>query len=277
MKGGRAVLLPIWWWKWFKERKENDEPSPKDGTASVFRWLHREREFPKIAAEALDTAKREAWGELDEKTRRRQFRAFVLLTLQIAPLSAAPGTLGQLGAHLYSTPDRNAAGSAIARTFAVLAPPGLRDVMTDEAEPGMPWSDTGMPILLAVALACAGALAAAFIANTIGNAAHAINFDDETTKRLLSTQARALEIISLHVERERIAGRELPFDEAERAWLLGLEDMQRQIVTMQRQPLPKPFEGATEFVRTAAFSALPIAVVVLLAFFFLNHSEQGRS
>jgi hypothetical protein len=275
------VFFPFWWWKWFKERKENEEPpSPKDGTASVFRWLHREREFPKIAAEALETAKREAWGELDEKTRRRQFRAFVLLTLQIAPLSASPGPLGQLGAHLYNTPERNAAGSAIARTFAVLAPPGLRstrDVTTDEAEPGMPWSETGMPVLLAVALACVGSLAAAFIANTIGNAAHAINFDDETTKRLLSTQARAIEIMSMHVERERIAGRELPFDETERAWLLGLEDMQRQIVTMQRQPLPKPFEGATEFVRTAAMSVLPVAVVVLLAFFFLNQSKQGRS
>jgi len=273
-------FLPSWWWKWFQDRNDTEEPSPKDGTAPFFRWLHREREFPKVAAEALDTAKRGAWGELDEKARRRQFRAFVLLSLQIAPLSASPGTLGQLGAHLYSTPDRNAAGSAIARTFAVLAPPGLRstrDVMTEEAEPGIPGVETGAPILLAVALACVGALAGAFVANTIGNATHAINFDDETTKRLLATQARALEIMSLHVERERIAGRELPFDETERAWLLGLEDMQRQIVTMQRQPLPKPFEGATEFVRTAAFSALPLAVVVLLAFFFLNHSEQGRS
>jgi hypothetical protein len=76
------------------------------------------------------------------------------------------------------------------------------------------------------------------------------------------------------VERERIAGHQLPFDDQERALLVGLEDQQRQLATLQRRPLPKPFDGATEFLRTAARSALPVALIVIAALFLLNQSQR---
>ncbi|UQA58591.1 hypothetical protein [Polyangium aurulentum] len=274
-------FFPSWWWKWWQQGQQSEPaPSPPGGTApapAFFRWFHREGDFATVAAAALETAKREAWSVLDEKTRRRQLRAFVMLSLQIAPLSANPGPLGALGAHLYSTQDRNAAGSAIARTFVLLAPAGLRptrDVITEEDQQSTYAMETGLPAFIVVVLATLGALAAAYIASVGAEAAHAINFDEEITKRMLSAHARALEVMSMHVERERIAGRELPFDEVERSLLLGLEDVQRQLATMQRKPLPSPFQGATEFVRTATGSFLPIAALALLVLFILNQPQR---
>lgn len=230
---------------------------------------------------ALATARSGAWKKLDKKALTRQFRAFVLMSLQIAPLRWEPMPLGELGPHLYSTQERNAAGSLVARTLLLLTPPGLKvgsNVVSDESEPatGKIEEDTGVGVLV-VLLWAACALAAAWLGTTIADAAHAINFDDEVTKRLLAAQARAIEILTLHVERERIAGHELPFDEQERALLLGLEDQQRQLATLQRRPLPRPFEGATEFLRSAAkatTSALPLALAALVALFFLNQSNR---
>jgi hypothetical protein len=273
-------MFPIWWWKWWQQGKQKETSPSPGGTApapAFFRWLHRESDFVTVAAAALVTAKSEAWNKLDEKTRRRQLRAFAMLSLQIAPLSPDPGPLGELGPHLYSTQDRNAAGSAIARTFVLLAPAGLRptrDVITEEDQPGTQGMETGLPVFLVVVLVTLGAFAAAYIASVGAEAVHAINFDDEITKRMLSAHARALELMSMHVERERIAGRELPFDEVERSLLLGLEDVQRQLATAQRKPLPSPFQGATEFVRTATGSFLPIAAIALLALFILNQPQR---
>ncbi|MDC3958551.1 hypothetical protein KEG38_32145 [Polyangium jinanense] len=226
---------------------------------------------------SLEVAKREAWLELDQKALARVFRAFVLLSLQVAPLSAEPRTLGELGPHLYSTPDRNAAGSAIARTLVLLAPRNVlarSDIVTEESEKGSGEFETGAAPLLIVLLATASALAAAYLGNVVGESVHAVNFDDEVTKRMLSTQARAIEVLSMHVERERIAGRELPFDETERQLLVSLEDTQRKLATLQRRPLPTPFEGATEFARSATASLLPLGMLLMVSLYVLNNPQR---
>ena len=271
-------FVPSWWWKWWQEQNGNQpDPAPSDG---VFRWFHRERDPQSVSVAALVTAKSGGWTHLDKKTRTRQFRAFVLMSLQIAPLRWEPVPLGELGPHLYSTEERNAAGAVIARTLVLLTPPGLKvgsDVVSEEWAPATgSIEDTGAGVLV-VLLWAACAISAAWLGTTIADAAHAINFDDEVTNRLLAAQARAIEILTLHVERERIAGHELPFDEQERALLVGLEEQQRQLATLQRRPLPKPFEGASEFLRSAAkatTSALPLALAVLVALVFLNQSNR---
>ncbi|MDI1444882.1 hypothetical protein [Polyangium sp. 6x1] len=219
------------------------------------------------------------WLALDKKTRTRQFRAFVVMSLRIAPLSWRPVPLGQLGPHLFSTPERNAAGSAIARTLVLLAPESIRpgsDITTDEAEPPQGTLETGVVHVVTVLLVTAVAIAAAYLGTMVAQAIHAVNFDDEVTKRLLAAQARAMEILSLHVERERIAGRELPFDETEKSMLLALEDLQRRLATLRQRPLPSPFQGATELVK-ATTNFLPVALIAFAAFFLLRQQNERRS
>jgi hypothetical protein len=233
-----------------------------------------------VSAAALETAKRGAWRSLDKNTRTRQFRALVLLSLRIAPLKWEPVSLGNLNGSLYSTPDRNAAGSAIARTLVLLAPAQLRpvsDIQTDEAKPAQGTVETGVIPIATVVLVTVCALAAAYLATVIAQAVHAINFDDEVTKRLLAVHARAIEILTMHIERERIAGRELPFDEAEREWLVSLEDTQRQLATLRSRPLPSPFQGASEFARTAAASFGSVAIIAIALFFLMTWQKERRS
>ncbi len=277
--------LPFWWWTWWQRQKWPPTPSPAPAPAPAphssgfFRWSHEDRDLASVGAAALETAKRGAWMTLDKKRRTRQFRAFVVMSLRIAPLSWRPVPLGQLGPHLYSTPERNAAGSAIARTIVLLAPANIRpgsDIFTDEGDPAQGTIETGVIHVVTVLLVSAVALAAAYLGSIAAQAIHAVNFDDEVTKRLFAAQARAMEILSVHLERERIAGRELPFDETEKSMLRALEDVQRQVATLRGRPLPTPFQGATEFVK-ATTSFLPMALIVFAAFFLLKQQNQRRS
>lgn len=211
-----------------------------------------------------------------QKTRIRQFRALTVLSLRVAALSPHPIALGQLGPHLYSNADRNAAGSAIARTLVLLSPGHLQptsDIVSEDSQPARGVIETGVVPVVTVLLITACAVAAAYLGATIAKEIKAVNFDDELTKRLLATQARAIEIVSMHVERERIAGHELPFDEHEHSLLLGLEDLQRQLATLMQRPMPAPFQGATEFVR-AATSFIPMALLGVAAIWLLQ--KHGR-
>jgi hypothetical protein len=183
---------------------------------------------------------------------------------------------------MYSTPERNAAASALARTVVFLAPPvamhATRDIVTDGGSHATGQIEVGLPPVAVVILGTLVAISAAFLASSIASAIVVANFDDNVTKRLLALQARTLETMALHVERERLAGHELPFDEAEISLLRALEDQQRTLATMQGRPLPSPFRGATEFVQAttaAATSFLPIAVIGLIAFILISEQHNG--
>ena len=276
--------LPFWWWNWWQREQPpapapSPAPVPNPSSPGVFRWMHQDSDLTTVGAAVLETAKHGTWTTLDKKKRARQFRAFVVMSLRIAPLSWRPVSLGQLGPHLYSTPERNAAGSAIARTLVLLAPEGIRpgsDIATNEGDPTEGTIETGVIHAVTILLVTVVAIAAAYLGGIAVQAIHAINFDDEITKRLLAAQARAMEILSLHVERERIAGRELPFDETERSMLHALEDVQRRLATLRHRPLPSPFQGATELVK-ATTSFLPMAILVFAAFFLIKKHDERRS
>jgi hypothetical protein len=279
--------FPSWWWNWILRQREQEtnpdapplpspNPSPAPRPRGIFRWLHTERDINAVSAAALDTAKRQAWAVIDKRTRIRQFRALTVLSLRVAALSPNPIPMGQLGPHLYSNADRNAAGSAIARTLVLLTPSHLQpasDIVSEEAQPARGVIETGFSPVITVLLITACAIAAAYLGTNIAREVRAINFDDELTKRLLAAQARAIEIVSMHIERERLAGHELPFDETERSWLLGLEDLQRQLATLMQRPMPVPFQGATEFVR-AATSFIPMALLGIAAIWLLQRNER---
>lgn len=271
-----AFIFPSWWWNLWQKQMENEKPPASP--SPPFRWFHAESQFSAAAHAALDVAKREAWLELDTKKRVRLFRALLIVSLQIAPLSVNEVPLGELGPHLYDSQERNAAGSAIARTLVLLAPDRIRttsDIVTLESERVQGSFETGAPpVVVIVLLVTACALAAAYVGSLAAEAVNAVNFNDEVTKRMLSTQARAIEILSMHVERERIAGRPFPFDEAELSVLRSLEDTQRALATAQSRPLPSPFDGATQFVRKAALSITPLAAMGLVALFLLEAPQR---
>ena len=269
-------ILPFWWWNRQQGQKESE--TPPDSPSSAYRWTHIESQLGAVTHAALDVAKREAWLELDAKKRARLFRALLVVSLQIAPLSTNPVPLGELGPHLYNSLERNAAGSAIARTLVLLAPGRVRttsNIVTRESERAQGSMETGaLPAVAIVLLVTACALAAAYVGSLAAEAVNAVNFNDEVTKRMLSTQARAIEILSMHVERERIAGRQFPLDEAELSILHSLEDTQRALATAQSRPLPSPFDGATQFVRTASLSIAPLAAMGLVALFLLETPQR---
>ena len=271
-----VFILPTWWWNLWQKQKEDQNPPVLPSPS--FRWLHSESQLAAATHAALDVAKREAWLELDAKSRARLFRAFLVVSLQIAPLSTNPGTLGELGPQLYDSQERNAAGSAIARTLALLAPDRIRttsDVVTHESDRAQGTLETGaLETVVIILLVTVCALAAAYVGSLAAEAVNAVNFNDEVTKRMLSIQARAIEVLSMHLERERIAGRQLPFDDAELSVLRSLEDTQRILATAQNRPLPTPFEGATQFVRTASLSIAPLAAMGLVALFLLETPQR---
>ena len=271
-----GFIFPSWWWNlWQKQKEDENLPALP---SSAFRWFHQESQLGAAAHAALDVAKREAWLELDAKARARLFRAFLVVSLQIAPLSANAVPLGALGPHLYNSQERNAAGSAIARTLVLLGPDRIRttsDVVTRESERAQGSLETGaLPTVVIIVLVTACALAAAYVGSLVAEAVNAVNFNDEVTKRMLSTQARAIEILSMHIERERIAGRQFPLDDAELSVLRSLEDTQRTLATAQSRPLPSPFDGATQFVRTASLSMMPLAAMGLVALILLEAPER---
>ncbi|MDI1444704.1 hypothetical protein [Polyangium sp. 6x1] len=276
------IFLPLWWWQWWRSKPAPaPAPAPKgDGSLPFFRWFHRESDLDGASYAALVTAMRGDWMKLDPKSRVRQFRALVLLSLRIAPISYREFELGDLRPELYSDDERNAAGAAIARTLVLLSPSGLRavsDAQTDEGNPAVATgvTDTGVVVtVVVVALAALCTLAAVFLG---AHAAVRVNFDDEITKRLLSTQAFAIQVLTLHIERERAVGHELAFSNEERSLLMQLEDDQKRLATMQGRPLPSPFEGAKEFAREtarAATSMTTLALVLVGAYFLL---KQRRS
>lgn len=248
------------------------------------RWIHREYEYRTVLQRALTTAKQGAWRTLTKAEFVRQVRALLLASLRVAALS--PYEIEQLGfldGSMYSTPERNAAASALARTVVLLAPPAAfratRDIATESGNQAAGQVEVGLAPVAIVILGTVAALAAAFIASSISSAIVIANFDDNITKRLLALQARSLETMALHVQRERLAGHELPFDETEISLLKALEDQQRLLATMQGRPLPSPFRGATEFVRAtseAATSFLPIAIIGLIAFVLMEQHNGGN-
>jgi len=284
-------------WVWYLYKKWLEQhgyvpPSPTNpgpnGAPStptrLYRWTHREYEFRAVLARAIATARRGAWRALSKAEFVRQVRALLLASLRAAVLSPyEPEQLGYLDGRMYSTPERNAVASVLARTVVLLAPPtafrATRDIVTDAGNQATGSIDVGLPPVAVVILGTLAALAAAFVGSTIASAIVVANFDNNVTKRLLAMQARALEVISLHVQRERLAGHEIPFDEAEISFLKALEDQQRTVAAMQGRPLPSPFRGATEFVQAttaAATSFLPIAVIGLIAFILMEQHNGGH-
>lgn len=251
-----------------------NEPPLPSGTGP-FVWTHLEPDPAVTGPAALQTAKLGAWDALDPTQRARHLRALVVMSLQAATLRAEPQKLGTLSAASFTDDEHNAAGATVARTVMLIAPRGpalvAQNIMTTggqapvmlaPGETAAPW----LAIAVVAAVAVVGA-AAYLIGRSTSETADRSEFRETKTKQLLSTQATAIEVIAKHAEREKIAGKPLPFTEEEKALLRSLEEAQRAIVNERREPLPSPFDGAKTLAElgrvTTGFleSLLPLVLV----------------
>jgi hypothetical protein len=227
-------------------------------------WRHFTTGTTQTVNAALTSARSGLFGSIPAEDRAAQMRALLALSLQAATISDTQGPLGLLSPAIYNGDDeRNAAGAAIARTAMCLVPPGHGgiggDILSWDGAPAIPGTiipkpteTSALPALAIVAIACAASAAAAYIATIVTQAQHGIAFEQEKTKRLLNAHAAGVDTIAKHIEREKQAGKLLPFEPEERTVLHGLEQTQREIAKEKNVPLPTPFDGARDFGKALA-------------------------
>jgi hypothetical protein len=196
--------------------------------------------------------------------------------------------LGNLNGALYPSPEARYVASTLGRSMILIPDRGARQVYTCVTKDGEPARlgdrpfedrDTGFPPLLLAGVVIAGVVAccvaAVYIAETVCNA---VNVDrkmerETDTARMISAQAAALKMVSDHAERERLAGKALPWDPVELRQLDALNGVQHDIVTRERSSWPTPFPGATDALGRAGASvagSLTTVALVLGAAFVMS-------
>lgn len=262
-------------------------------------WTHIETDPALTALATLQTARLGTWDDHPPAKRARYLRAFVVMSLQAATLKNDLGVLGTYKASDYADDEHNAAAAAVARTLLLLAPrkPILisQSMVTTEGEPAVISKDPGTGLawmaIVAIGAVCAagGAAIAWWGAGATAERNDAADFRDHKTKQLIATQATAIEVLTKHADREKVAGKPIPFSEEEKRLLTTLEDTQKAIVNERRQPLPAPYDGAKSFsdllsAATGTLSALLPLVLAGGALYLLSryggellpaHSREG--
>ena len=227
-------------------------PDPTPGKGPPV-WHHIEPNFLQVGPDAMQTAKTASWIGQPTETIVRHLRALMVMSFQAATGSNEPRQLGVLHGDFYPDAEHNAAGAAVTRTILLLAPPGPAVVSKSLVTFGgskaiaMEPQTGALPAVAVVIIVVAVAAAAAYIADRTAEVVDSTNFRNNRTQQLLTSQARAIEVMSKHAEREKAAGKPLPFDAEERQLLGLLEDTQREIAAERKQPLPSPFDGARTF------------------------------
>jgi hypothetical protein len=176
-------------------------------------------------------------------------------------------TLGSdVRASRFRTREDCYAASTIARTWQLFADPGrhvIYTAVTHDGDPAVlapeptheaPVDVAFPPLLLGVIVvvaivACAGAVC--YVAQAAAEVIDRKLTNDALTERLVKTQAHALGMVNDHAERQRAAGKPLPWDPVELKVLDSLLATQQQIAARTGTPLPNPFEGAVEGARAA--------------------------
>jgi hypothetical protein len=158
------------------------------------------------------------------------------------------------------------AASTLARTWQLFPDPGRHvvytavthdgepAVLTPASKPEAPSDVAFPPLLLGVIVVVAIAAYASAICYVAQAAAEVIDrklTNDALTARLVQSQAHALGLVNDHTERQRAAGRPLPWDPVELKVLDSLLETQQQIAGRTGTPLPNPFVGAVDGARAA--------------------------
>lgn len=258
--------------------------------AVVPTWTHHESD----PAAGVELALSLAGGprvvaKMDTTARMHALRCLAVLTLYACqaiqgpravppPVElVGPGTegapkvtrLGDLKGSLYPSDEARYAASTLARSLILIPDRGARQVYSCVTKDGEPAAlgdrvfedrDTAFPPLLLAGVVIAGVVAccvaAVYIAETVCNA---INIDrkmerEADTARMISAQAAAIKVVNGHLDRERGAGKALPWAPGELRVLDALDGVQRDIVSRERSPWPTPFPGATDALGRAGAS-----------------------
>jgi hypothetical protein len=247
-------------------------------------WRHKESLPGLITKASMQTAQAGTWHTLEPTMRIRQMRMFSITTLLAASMFNEQNPIGKLEATTFPEDERNAAGSTIARTIQLMIPPKTNPTVIGPFETfeGAPATvigeDVGEPITLTtVLLVTACAVAAGFIAHEVALVMDNKYFQEEKTKRLVAETSKSVEMIAMHVEREKLAGKLVPFSDEERTVLRDLQGLQKEIAAEKNRPFPSPFDGAREFIQTATGSAallLPLALGAFALFAFSSDSHK---
>jgi hypothetical protein len=280
-------------------------PSEEAPKLTVPTWTHQETD----PGAGLDLALSLAGGpavvaKMDTPTRIHALRCLSVLTVYacqaiqgptaIPPLGSGEQEqpkktlLGNLNGALYPSPEARSVASTLGRSLILIPDRGVRQVyacVTSDGEPAQlldgPFEsrDTSFPPLLLAGVVIVGivacCVAAVYIAQTICNS---VNIDrkmerETDTARMVSAQAAALKMVSDHLERERLAGKSLPWTPVELRMLDALNGVQRDIVNRERSPWPTPFPGATDVLGGAGASitgSLTTVALVLGTAFVLS-------
>lgn len=233
-------------------------------------WRHKESQPEPTARAALQTAKAGSWHALDATVRARQMRMFLIASVLGAGMFNNKIQPGKIDASTFGDEEHNAAGSIIGRSIQLMVPPVSLTVVTPfETVEGATATnineETSEPLTLTTVLLVTGcAMVAGFIAHEVAVVMDNKYFQEEKTKRLVASTARVVETMALHVEREKIAGKLIPFSDEERSVLTDLQGLQREIAAEKNRPFPTPFDGAREFLESATASATAALVPIAL-------------
>jgi hypothetical protein len=228
-------------------------------------WSHNDSDAVTTAKAAVEAARNGSWEQLDAPTRRRYLRMLLILSLQAGQMiHAYPRPRGPEWPIEYGTytpgqyRDRRSLeiASVVLRTPQLILPARsysvLESTTTGDGEPAVTSGDAqkadvgALPIVVWVIGIAACAIASIVIAQTAGEAVDRQLTRSEETKRLLGTQANAVDAVIRHTEREDKAGKAIPFSDAELETLRSLLKAQMAIAEKRETRLPSPFAGAAE-------------------------------
>lgn len=146
--------------------------------------------------------------------------------------------------------------SIVLRTPQLILPAGSYSVIdATMTEDGSPATTNGLsqnvdvgavPVIVWVIGIAACAIASIVIAQTASEVIDRQLTRSEETKKLLGTQAHAVDILIHHAAREDEQGKPIPYSDAEIATMNDLLKAQTIIAEKREKPLPSPFAGATE-------------------------------
>ena len=262
-------------------------------------WAHTESNPQTTARAALKAAQGGDWEHLDAPTRLRYLRMLLLLSMQAGQMTRqgprprgpeAPIEYGIFQASQFRDQESLELASTVLRTPQLVLPSGsyaVRSAKTSDGDEALtegdpqPFDVGAIPLVIWVLGIAACAVASIVIAQSVGDVVDRQLTRSEDTKRLLASQASAVQVLIDHAGREDKEGRAIPFTDAERAVINSLQGVQMKIAEKRQEPLPAPFAGAGSVLGGTAkaikegFEELaPYALVAGVAYWLFTRSNS---
>ncbi len=232
-------------------------------------WSHTESDRWNTSRAALEAARNGTWESLDAATRVRYLRMLLLLTHQAGQMTAAaphprgpeaPAEYGIYQPGQYRDRQSLEIASTVLRTPQLVLPTGsyvVKSATTVDGEGAVTEGDEqtfdvgALPVVVWVLGVAACAIASIVIAQMGLDVIDRQLTRSEDTKRLLGSQASAVEILANHARREDEAHKAIPFSAEEIAVINSLQSVQLKIAEKRQTPLPSPFKGAADAIGDA--------------------------